>query len=296
MNLISHENNICVCKELVIDSTSLLRCLPTAHDLYLFGAGERGQRFYRAIKTLAPQLNVAGFIDSQVNGLYQDIEIHSPRILGRLAPDTTLILITSHKWAEIEEFIAPYGLRSLRTDIEYFRNVFEGGNRALSGGQVTPQFTEEDMLSMGPSQSAVLKALNDPRQQRLYRRLLSMRGWRYQTSAELSAEYSLPERQYLEWIAPQHVRTVIEGGMYDGRATYALIHACDDPTIYGFEPLEGCYEKGIYYDYLSKHAHVRLEIAGLWDSDGKRSFCDNEYCSFISDSTAAQGSRTIATR
>jgi FkbM family methyltransferase len=100
----------------------------------------------------------------------------------------------------------------------------------------------------------------------------------------LTGLYSRMGRQYLDYIVPSAIRTVIEGGMEDGRNTVQFLGAFPDPVIHAFEPDADAIARSYFKPYLEHHPRVRISPLALWSGNDRLPF-----------STGKKGRSTLST-
>ncbi|MBN1492782.1 MAG: FkbM family methyltransferase [Candidatus Omnitrophica bacterium] len=262
----------------IIDSLKSITLLPQECVIALFGAGERGTLFQKMLALARPDITVACFLDSHKEGMLGTIPIISYKEFCTCSIAIDMIIITSLHWHEIEEILRESPIPTSRADIEYLRYTCMGHQKI--GPRIEDQFRPGESDGLRDKVSYVLDHLADNRSRDLYRLLLAKRGWRDFPLKEML--FSLPEQQYLDHINKVAIATVIEGGVYDGRATYSFLqHFPRLKNIYGFEPCFNAYKNGIYYEALQASQVVSVSDKGLWDNAGTVCFERNEYCSKI---------------
>jgi len=275
----------------ILDSFRHIHALPHNLRVALFGAGERGRIFKNVLTRHRPDITIVNFIDSYANGVVGGISIVSPTIFSSSRPEVDLIIITSNKWEDIEATTSLWDVPCVRADIEHFRYI------GMKGSSINPyveqQFTENELQALRQRVTYIKERFSDDESRAVYAYLCAKRG--LGEVSESLALFRNPEDQYMDHIKKEKIGTVIEGGVYDGRATNMFVQLMPNlAALYGFEPCIHAFEQGIYYDALSKHPNLHISCAGLWSSPGTVSFNEDEYCSCVTADATAKNIEVIS--
>ena len=83
-------------------------------------------------------------------------------------------------------------------------------------------------------------------------------------------------KQYLDFINPEVIRSVIEGGVYDGKATVDFVENFPGGVrIYGFEPFIEAFDNGKYKQFFQGKKNVKIYREALWSKNDTLKFAKN---------------------
>lgn len=215
----------------------------------LYGAGGRGAEVRAMIEARGGMVRF--FVDSFKRGRLDGLEVIGPDELPERQPEVDLILIASVWWREIERELVSRRVEKYAVLAPY--NV---------SGVV---FTEGEQQHFSNDFKACRLLLCDERSIALYDELLSSRfcrpDLRELERCTSALELRSPvERQYLDYVNFTRIKTIIEGGVWDGANTRDFLHRMNSGgLIYGFEP------DSVMAAKLDSGKGMRLERMALWN-------------------------------
>jgi FkbM family methyltransferase len=81
------------------------------------------------------------------------------------------------------------------------------------------------------------------------------------------------QKEYLDFINPQLIKVVIEGGVHNGSNTVDFLYSLPEGvTIYGFEPFIEIFKNSKHRSFLEKNKNIIIYSLGLWDKKDKLEF------------------------
>lgn len=222
----------------------------------LYGAGLGGANFRRLLASERPDVQVVAFVDDAKEGEKDGVPVIGPERLASGFEGCDQVLVTSAWWREIRRKLLERGIRNHRVvnpRLYFPEHVFAAG--------------EEE--SLAPRIARVRSLLASPADRALYDLLLANRREDSAAVGDPLAFFarSVPRpREYLDFIETGRIRTIIEGGVMDGKNTAEfLAFLPPDGAVYGFEPLLEVYENGPYRAEVERHPNCRIYPFALWE-------------------------------
>ncbi|MGE5340970.1 MAG: FkbM family methyltransferase [Candidatus Omnitrophota bacterium] len=279
----------------------LLKCLSQIPDnakAALYGAGQAGSNFLKILNRFRPDVTVSCFIDSFKTGSHADLPVVSLNEFLKTYSPEVMILITSLEWRSIEtsftswiadgsrhyliappHFLVPSGFSRLINDENHKKNPLENT-------LCTPLFSPADHQERRKDLQRVEQLLSHPEDRCLFNTLTGdPNSGEYDKYADMVLDFyyhSPLKRQYVDFIRYNNVKTIIEGGVFDGGDTVEFLKQTENnTTIYGFEPNYRDYEQGPYKQILDQFPSVNIYPRGLWSHQTRMSFNVNGLSSAI---------------
>lgn len=230
--------------------------LPAGVRVCLYGAGQGGASFRSVLAARRPDVEVVAFVDDFRGGEKDGVPVVTPSRLAAMGPRFDLLLVTSTYWREIERTLHDAGLGAFRVvdPILYFAAHVFGDAEAQ---QLAPRFAAARALLARPEDRA------------LYDLLIANRRRDAGGAADPRAFFTrtVPHpREYLDFVAADRVRTVVEGGVMDGKDTAAFLETLrPERGLYGFEPFYEVYRDGPWRSALERSPNCRVLPLALWD-------------------------------
>ncbi len=266
-----------------------IRCLadlPRQADCVIYGAGQGGETLLSLIQEYRRDIHISAFVDQKRTGAVSGITIIRPEKFLAL-PQDRWVLIATQWWYEVEQLlVAANYTRYLHIPqrflfVKTLQAICEQAERVdpLYNTFVQLHFDGSEGSQIVKKLKQVEKLLNHPQDKALYR-LLTCQEMSQQecVSAIINYYYSKPPRQqYLDFIHPDKISVMLDGGVYDGKeTTYFIDRIGEELTIYGFEPNRELLLNSPYYQKLRQAHFIHVE-KGLWSDDCRLFFklCDS---------------------
>jgi len=256
--------------------------IPPHSEVAIFGAGQAGENVMKILQTFRRDLTIVCFIDCFKQGYNEGIPIVGIQYFQIYYARSTLILIASIAWREMEcrlvgkeithylilppRFFVPSGFSNLSRN-----SKLEANENPLSGDL----FSETDREQFRDQLEQAENLLEQQDDIQLFRLLTGGCGVGQKRIDGVTAYYygSRLRGQYFDFIDYRHVRTIIEGGVADGGDTVKFLKAAPPGCrIYGFEPNIADYDCGIYCSQLATNSNVVISPVGLWETQRRIPF------------------------
>lgn len=235
--------------------------LPGSASVCLVGEKGRSSRFSRLLAAFRPDLELSYLIETPSAGSQTDRSSLDRAFSRSSLKSNDLVLITSGKYKPVCAALDELGAaRYLVVNPNFMHPFLHPGTgieahipRLLEAKAVFEH--EQD----GRIYDLIVSVLRDRTDFRgLYQDLIDL--------------YSRMGRQYLDFIVPFVIRTVIEGGVEDGRNTVQFLGVFNNSFIYGFEPDGSVYELSHFRRYLEDHPRVLISPLALWGKTARLLF------------------------
>lgn len=253
-------------------------------NVAIYGAGHAGEILYYTLKHFLPNTKTKLIIDDFKSGNIDSIPIISSKELKKITNEIDAILVSALIKDEIENTLLEYDhIPSFYVRINYFHNVQEVENvivkkNSLKSHKFNNKYLEHEKASQFKAVSSLLQTDKD---RELYSLILE--SWLSKSNHMenfFCNSYGAIGRHYFEFIIPEAIHTVIEGGVADGTNTIEMLQIFPlDCTIYGFDPIFDNYTQTKHKKYISDSSRAEVSKKGLWNKDTT--------LSFVTDSTLA---------
>jgi FkbM family methyltransferase len=239
-----------------------LDLLPKECRVWTAGRPGRNRRFARTLEVLRPDVTVTHTLEADENGCMPGAEAAlagASTAAPAEAPDR--ILVTGAKYRRMLPFI-----RKLQPDVPW---------QVVNPTFCHPFLHEELETDYRESMERAAKLFENPRDRAAYDLYL----WAVRPTPDLSdACFKLLELhasmtcQYLDFVNPAGVRTVLEGGVGDGTTTVRFHGYFGLPEIHGFEPDPAVLEISHLKRFVDAAPNIHIHPEGLWNRSGRLSF------------------------
>ncbi len=230
--------------------------LPIGSRVCLYGAGTAGNNVKRLIEKTRNDISIAYFVDDYKKGQKDGIEVLGPEALAARKDTYDAILVVSAYWRSMQDTIK-------RLKIENYMIV----NPYLCFDYQI--FTEEEERRYEDSLKKARGLLREERDKTLYDLIMEHRRIRQDTPKDPYEYFNRGQggrsREYIDFINTGNIRTMIEGGVFDGESTVEFLRLMPKMEfIYGFEPLYDAYLEGPHSKILAKRPNVKIAPLALW--------------------------------
>lgn len=230
--------------------------IPAGSRVCLYGAGQGGAGFRALLAARRPDVTVVAYVDDLRGGEKDGLPVVLPAGLAALRGRFDLLLVTSTYWRDIAA--------ALR---ERASGPFRVVDPALYFGEHV--FGPGEAERLAPRIAAARRLLARPEDRALFDLLIANRrgdaGRVENPFAAFSRTVARP-REYLDFIDPSVIRTVVEGGVMDGKNTVEfLAFLPPDGALYGFEPFYEAYAEGPWRAEAERHPGCRILPLALWE-------------------------------
>jgi FkbM family methyltransferase len=257
--------------------------LPGSASVCLVGERGRNSRFLSLLRACRPDIQLSQLIETSSAGLQTDqCSLH-----GGLSWDSLksrdLVLITSGKYKPVCASLIELGAtRYLVVNPNFVHPFLHLGTEI---DEHIPRMLEAKAVfehdQDGRIYDLIVSALRDR---------TDLRGL-YQ---DLIVLYGRMGKQYLDYIVPSAIRTVIEGGVADGRTTIDFLYTINNSFVYGFEPDDSVYKLSHFRWHLENHPRVLISPLALWSKSARLPLQSNTAGrSRISAEEEASGDRMV---
>ncbi len=235
---------------------SRLDQIPSGHRVCLYGAGRGGVAFRRLLAASRPDVEVAFFVDDVPGGRKEGLPVIAPDALASWLGEVDLVLVTSTYWREI--VATPRRGSSIPFMIVEPRLYF-------------PEhvFDENEARRAATLCAAARALLARPEDRALYDRVIATRGGRCEYGESPHALFSRTvahPREYLDFINPEAIHYVVEGGVMDGRSTLSLLSTLPSSgSLHGFEPFIELYLDSPWRPEIDRHPDCHIHPLALWE-------------------------------
>ena len=248
--------------------------IPNNSKIVIYGAGTCGKKLKRDIEKFRPDIKILYFLDSVKTGVEEGIEIVSPKEVDIIKDKFDLLVFAVrhevYDLVQIAEYLnIPYIVMSNSID-QYYR-------------------LEKYMLPQ--KETASIFKFEEDRE--LYNLVWNARVTKntdktknYALKHNIDAEFCKRNYniQYLEHINKQAIRTVFDGGFYNGINALSFKHNFPNlETIYAFEPMYDKFRNNIYDKFIQEGNFCQIVNYGLWDKETELDFAED-----ISDGSASK--------
>ena len=235
----------------IIRNFATLEYLPPGSMVCLFGAGEGGSISKKILEEYNRNFKIIYFIDSHKKGQKDGIEIISPQELKKSNSKCDMILITSERYEEIEKVLESLNIK------DYM--IF---NSAAFKGCI---YTEDEKRKNENLFEKVKGILHHKRDRELFDLIIDQRSIKSRRRTDFLRHVMPVEKQYLDFINTNCIKTIIEGGVSNGQNTYDFSKfPGKDLHIYGFEPSLDALKNGRYYPLLKNNRNIQMFPLALW--------------------------------
>ncbi|HEY0713377.1 MAG TPA: FkbM family methyltransferase, partial [Polyangia bacterium] len=151
----------------------------------------------------------------------------------------------------------------------------QGGIRYLTLNQhLVPAnrqlYVTEDDPSTAANLARVRALLAETDDRALFDLLVSCRRAGFDAFARFRAGFAFRGQQYLDFLRPAAIETIVEGGIWDGQSTLRFLAAWGDRLrIIGFEPFIETFLESQGAPALQGRTNVRIEPLGLWKHEDR---------------------------
>lgn len=231
-----------------------LLALPRGAELALYGCGAFGQHLLSLLGRFRPDVRVVAFASTHPSPPVAGLEVLGPDELARraLGPGGPTVVIAAHQVEAICLELARRGLGDMLVASQLFYQRLnpecgpeEYRERLAEAARVFSRPVDREFLGHVPA--LFLPGPDVSGARRFFARRFAQAG-----------------EQYFDHIAPAPVRTVVDGGAYDGQSVLRFSLRFGDPRIYAFEPTPA-WELGPHADLLRENPRVSMHSLGLYD-------------------------------
>lgn len=258
--------------------------LPNNLNLYLYGKGYKANVYTEVIPYFRKDITIMYIDDFSKSENTISFESFYQNIIQKKINNflIEITIITEEIKQSVYSKLKKYSL---------FENLIEIKSIDLfvSKFPFSHMIKEEELSKYQESIQSILSILDSDHDKKLYANLLEYRTLNKMKKNLLLNGYvfeqfsnSNEEKQYLDYLNPAYINTIIEGGVYDGESTYKLYrHYINDSEgyIYGFEPFMNKFLDHNKLLKLTKNIKI-LEFA-LWDKKTILNFQENSSASKI---------------
>ncbi len=230
--------------------------IPSGRRVCLYGAGRAGVAFRRLLAASRPDVEVVSFVDDALSGRKEGLPVIPPAALGDQPGRSDLVLITSTYWREIEARLGRHCLipyLTVEPRLYFPEHVFDATEARQSA----------------PLCAAARALLARPEDRALYDLVIATRDGRCEHAESPLALFSRTvahPREYLDFINPEAIHDVIEGGVMDGRSTLSLLSLLPPSgTLYGFEPFIELYLESPWRAQIESRPGCHISPLALWE-------------------------------
>ena len=261
--------------------------LPGKSTVGIFGAGKCGHYTKRYLEKYRPDIAVSCYIDSYKEGVKDGIPI-LPCEKAFKSTGIDSIVIASHYWKEIldslhDKKISTYLLHPLLN-----LGVF---------------YTEKEYNAIKHSIDEASSIFND-KSRHIYLELIHKRVLRKDVLLrtpfddqgslanlhQIFQQYPPGGNAYEDYIDFSRIRTVIEGGVFDGYNTDRFVSLTDnDCRVFAFEPLMDAFKSSPLAGKLLESEKVRIIQKALWSSKSTKHLYKSGPGSCIVEADEASG-------
>lgn len=244
--------------------------IPLCSRVLIYGSGNAGLKFRQVLEQFRSDVSVVGYLDSFASGETGGFPIY--RFEG-IAPELLRdcqILVVSCFWREIEIELQKQTDSYLVVPSRFYAHeildILASQTEPANAGLFHQYFDGSEWQQPNSQLPEVLSLFDDETDRRLYRLLT---GQARTTLLEAVSDYFYRGefgRQYFDFLDFSTVRTVIEGGVFDGYDTLEFLQKTNfNAQVHGFEPDIGSYQGGSYIAQLSEYPQVQVRPLGLWN-------------------------------
>ncbi|MDD3012975.1 MAG: FkbM family methyltransferase [Candidatus Gastranaerophilales bacterium] len=241
----------------------------------IYGSNNLEQCFVKLIKLIRKDIQIVSFIDSKKIDQIDGIPILKIKELADSDLEYDLILVSPFKIKEVDNI--KYNSDSHKLKIVQW-DLFNLG-RTYFVDYTMLEITDEYYLKNKQNYDKAEEILKYEEDKELYREIIKLRLDRKQLEnfRKFLFEYITTKNpiQYIDFINKLNIRTIIDGGVFDGLSLLKFQDLLPTMTdIYGFEPFEKFVKESIFYDFLDKNK-IHIIPLGLWHQKAKLEFKEN---------------------
>ncbi|HEY0707505.1 MAG TPA: FkbM family methyltransferase [Polyangia bacterium] len=226
--------------------------IPKAARVALFGAGDVGARFAAFLQERRSDVVIDHFIDARVTGPIGGVRVVSPEAHFEGNAPVDLVIVTMLGADRVEPQLRARGFERYLKLNQHL--VPASGQLYTDGG-----------TALAANLARVRALLAEPSDRALYDLLTSCRSAGHDAFARFFAGFAFQGRQYLDFLRPDAIKTVVEGGIWDGQSTARFLATWGESTrIIGFEPFIENFLESPRAPALLANPNVRIEPFGLW--------------------------------
>jgi FkbM family methyltransferase len=233
--------------------------VPAEARVALFGAGDVGVRFLSFLRARRPDVRVLHFIDARVTGEVAGTPVISPDDHFAAAHAVDLVIITMMGAGRVEA-----QLRARASGHSYLKL---NQHLIAASGQL---YTAADEPGATANLTRVRALFAEEADRALFDLLVDCRRAGFEAFARFRAGFGFRGTQYLDFLRPGSIETIVEGGIWDGQSTARFLNAWGERLrIIGFEPFIENYLESPRAPELQARPHVRIEPLGLWKHEDR---------------------------
>lgn len=249
---------------------SFIKQIPQNSKIAIWGYGFCGQEIYKKIKLNRKDVSLVFIVDSFNKSCELGLEVVSPRFLGDKKAEFDLLLVcTTNRLNEHLVMLDYLDIKFLSVSYELEQYCRKLAKFALLESKI----------------NEVCKLLSEDEQE-LYRKIWDCR-WKVSNEIEEYAKKNYGIRvcepvrnysiQYMEFINKDVIKTLIDGGAYNGAHLFAFKKYLKNLTkVYSFEPLYDTFKSEIFDFYFKKFSELEFIPLGLWDKEEVLEFYNND--------------------
>ena len=241
--------------------------IKTDSKIVIWGCGNAGKLLFNYINENRKDINIVYFVDTFIVGEFQGIEIIQPQFLKNKKQEFDLVVLATRKYLHAHTVLLEY------LECEYLA--------------ISDKLEQESRkLFANPNMNKVEKIFLEQEDKDLYNIVCNFRlggspkdiqEYAYKRHQVLIEEpiYNF-NAQYQEFINKDAIKTVIDGGFYDGIHTFVFKKEFKNlEHIYAFEPIYEIVKNNVFDVLLKEIKELEIVPLGLWDCDTKLSFMLN---------------------
>lgn len=251
----------------------LPRDIPENARVCIYGAGQGGSDAFELINKYRPDVTVVAFADTYRSGEKLGRPVFAPDELDKHQKDFELIIICSLHYKAIAAALNSKGFDNFA---------------ALSSFQFLDYlFSPEDLKRSEPEVRYILDHLDSDEDRELFRFLIKARSMDSRVSHAGSSDLSNPimlindpealkdrfprntGNCYFDFVNPEHVSTVFQGGVFNGKELdFLRSHFSSLSRIYGYDPNGDSRIPPERRKVLSEDGRFTIVQAALWNKEG----------------------------
>lgn len=246
--------------------------IPQKSKIALYGSGETGEAFFLFLKEKRPDVQVTCFLDSFKNGEKCGLQVISIEQSSEILKKTNYIVVTSAFWNQIEIKLISMGINNFFILSNYF--IYITSQLKYLGDFY---FQDNNWEKTEKKMQSVLEFFSTQEEKELYQALFLLHREGNSAGMDFLKSKCYSGKQYLDYINYSSIRTIIEGGVFDGSDTIELYERIKkDGRLIGFEPFYQKALQGVNEKFFKSTSAVQIYPYALWNKQEQLSFYVNE--------------------
>ncbi|MFK5984185.1 MAG: FkbM family methyltransferase [Pseudomonadota bacterium] len=262
-----------------MENNKFITCLadiPEKQTCIIYGAGKGAQNLYSLISLYRKDIKIIGFLDTFQSGELKGLPI--TKFQDYYSEQKNIaILIATEFWYEVESLLLEKACTNyLKIPLRFLFDKTLNEIK-LQSDKTPPKYnTFINLCFNGQENDSITKKLN--RVERLLTHIEDKKLYQLLTRQNLTQQECItaivdnyfskkPSKQYLDFINPTKIKTMIDGGVYDGKETVDFFEVfSSDLTVYGFEPNTDILLNSPYFKKLQQSNFIHIK-KGLWQEN-----------------------------